>query len=267
MIDPELNAQLRARFNPEGSPLREYQLRIKKIMDVVDKICRENDITYWLSSGTLLGAVRHGGFIPWDDDIDIEIAYKDRARFVKVFRQQLPQGYALQTHATDSAYCINILKVRDLGAPINEDYRFGGKRYPIKYKYRGLFVDIFTEEPSSLALVSAAKLPMRLQSILQYQLNAPQWLVNLGYYAMMGSFALLRCCAKLNPKAKMLYHTYGSSFTSCRNPEDIFPVKDMAFEGSVYKVPNNPDAYLTRMFGDYMQIPDLSKLDQHIAAN
>ena len=68
---------LRQRFNPDGSQLRKHQLRMLEILVVIDKICRKHQIPYWLSSGTLIGAVRHNGFIPWDDDLDIEMMRND----------------------------------------------------------------------------------------------------------------------------------------------------------------------------------------------
>ena len=73
MIDKKLQQDLRERFSPEGSMLRKQQLRMLEILLYIDKVCKEHGIRYWLSSGTLLGAVRHGGFIPWDDDLDVEM--------------------------------------------------------------------------------------------------------------------------------------------------------------------------------------------------
>ena len=71
-------------YNPDGSDLRNLQLRMLEILNVVDRICRKHDIKYWLCGGTLLGAVRHGGFIPWDDDLDIEMMREDFIRFSEI---------------------------------------------------------------------------------------------------------------------------------------------------------------------------------------
>ncbi|MDE6121888.1 MAG: LicD family protein, partial [Duncaniella dubosii] len=67
MIDPLIQQELRSRFNPDGSPLRSHQLLMLDMLKKIDRICAENNIKYWLSSGTCIGALRHGGFIPWDD--------------------------------------------------------------------------------------------------------------------------------------------------------------------------------------------------------
>ena len=64
-----MDSELRKRFNPDGSLLRRQQLRMLELLEVIDVICRKHQIPYWLSSGTLIGAARHKGFIPWDDDL------------------------------------------------------------------------------------------------------------------------------------------------------------------------------------------------------
>ena len=87
--------ELRQRYNPDGSLLRRQQLRMLDILVEVDRICKKHHIEYWLSSGTLIGALRHNGFIPWDDDLDIEMMRKDYLRLLEVLPKELPDWLAL----------------------------------------------------------------------------------------------------------------------------------------------------------------------------
>ena len=96
IIDKVMAWGLRIRFNPEGSLLRRQQMRMLEILLEVDKICKKHDIPYWLSSGTLIGAMRHDGFIPWDDDLDIEMLRKDYVRLMAVLPKELPSWLALR---------------------------------------------------------------------------------------------------------------------------------------------------------------------------
>ena len=98
------NEELRKRFNPEGSLLRRQQMRMLEILVEIDKICKKHDIRYWLSSGTLIGAMRHNGFIPWDDDLDIEMMRSDYVRLMEVLPSELPDWLALQNDETDPNY-------------------------------------------------------------------------------------------------------------------------------------------------------------------
>lgn len=88
MIDDSQQLLLRQKFNPDGSDLRKAQLRMLELLIFLDGVCRENKLTYWLDSGTLIGAARHGGFIPWDDDIDVCMMRKDAYHLKKNFGKQ-----------------------------------------------------------------------------------------------------------------------------------------------------------------------------------
>ena len=138
MIDHE---QLRQQYNPDGSQLRRQQLRMLDILIEVDRICKKHQIEYWLSSGTLIGALRHNGFIPWDDDLDIEMMRTDYLRLLEVLPRELPDWLALQSDETDPAYFFFYAKVRDRRSLMLEN-----NGYDRMWKEQGIYIDIFPME-------------------------------------------------------------------------------------------------------------------------
>ena len=99
------------------------------VMKDIDKICRENNIPYFLHAGTLLGAVNHGGFIPWDDDVDITMMRADYDRFCQIVREKFADRYFMQTYDIDPTHANNRGVLRILGTSVthvhgdNEKYR------------------------------------------------------------------------------------------------------------------------------------------------
>ena len=92
--------------------LREAQLEMLNILTVIDSICDKHGIQYWLFAGTLLGAVRHKGFSPWDDDCDIGMMREDFEKFESVLHQELPSHLFFQTQETDPGYTKKFIKIR-----------------------------------------------------------------------------------------------------------------------------------------------------------
>ncbi len=122
--------------------LRAVQLKQLGILCEIDRICRKAGIDYWLDGGTLLGAVRHGGFIPWDDDIDIAMRLADLPRFVEAARRELPPHLLMQTPDTDRDVRMPIFKVRDTNSFLVEAADDFTRGYA-----KGLYVDIFPMMP------------------------------------------------------------------------------------------------------------------------
>lgn len=256
MIDAELQAKLRARFNPEGSDLRKLQLRLLEILKFIDGICTANNIHYWLSSGTCIGAVRHGGFIPWDDDVDIEMFEDDYNRFCKIMSTQNNPDYVLQTHKTDKNYLLSFGKVRDTHSIIYEDLD-----YDTKYKYRGCFVDVFPIAPSN---------SKRLFSLGQH-FNI--FLVEADHYNNMAKrsfwlnanrivLPLIRLFSRIGANG-VYRHSIGSLFPKRRYYKDIKETVKLKFEGCEFPVPVNYDSYLTSLYGDYIKIPSPESIHIH----
>ena len=92
--------------------MREEQQIMLSILKEFDRICRKNNLSYWLCSGTLLGAVRHKGFIPWDDDIDVSMERKDFEIFKKIALKDLRKDMLLDSHSLDEMIKYMPLKIR-----------------------------------------------------------------------------------------------------------------------------------------------------------
>lgn len=257
MIDANLQSQLREKFNPEGSMLRRQQLRMLEILLYIDKVCKEHNITYWLSSGSLLGAVRHGGFIPWDDDLDIEMLREDYEKFIKVFPNN--EDFVLQTHKNDRNYLLPFAKVRDLQSELDE---FG---HNATFKYKGLFVDVFCLEMTPrFAYVFYGGLFYLLQKMQHSSSNCIiRELVVIFKNISYLSIALFRPILRIFPHKK-LNHIYGSGPRwKSRDRNHIFPLKEILFEEHKFPVPFAYDSYLYRMYGDFNKLPNLNKLRIH----
>ena len=100
----ETNQELRDKYNPDNSILRKAQLRMLDMLIYIDNICKEQDIKYSLDGGNVLGAIRHGGFIPWDDDVDIILERKEYKRLCNYLLKNPHPQYVLQTPKTDPMF-------------------------------------------------------------------------------------------------------------------------------------------------------------------
>lgn len=262
MIDSSVQEELRMRFNPDGSKLREFQMRLCDLLLEFDRICKDHGIEYWLSSGNVLGAVRHGGFIPWDDDVDIEMTLKDYKKFEKVFKEN--SRYVLQSFKTDPYYPLNTPKFRDKRGGINEDN--GCNEWQ---KFNGAFIDIFIIEKTFANISHALSWGASMQRWIYRRRNAIGIfakpicrLLNITTHILI---PIMRVICKPLP-LKKLRHCYGGGFHhSERCKEDIFPLGQLKFEGHSFPAPGNADRYLSRMYGDYMKLPKFDNIHQHFS--
>ena len=257
-----LTQELRAKYNPEGSLLRQEQLRMIDLLDEIDRICKKHQIHYWLSSGTLLGAVRHQGFIPWDDDLDIEMFEDDYKRLLQVMPQELPDHLALQSHETDPNYIYPYAKLRDRNSYLEEFCIYD--RY---FKEKGIFIDIFPmiKIPKWVAWISG-----HMHGQIYNQFNNPKLddttrlrrAKRIWNFNHQIGFPILRLVSKFFWMSKYR-HTFGTGYLGPRVKKDILPLTEMDFECKRYPVPHDADAMLKRLYGDYMKLPDLSNLKPH----
>lgn len=255
------------------SALRQAQMIMLRMLKVVDHICRKHGIRYWLCSGTLLGAVRHKGFIPWDDDLDISMMREDYERFIRVAPEEFPDDMFLQTKETDPSflslpiYC----KIRDEKTTIQtQDTEYKGE-------HNGLFVDLFVLD----------KYPVKTSSFRwQWMLKKYFYTLCYGYYSksfrpqnkmrkilswfhpvfvfLMKDYKkrvkpILDRNRQLDDDARAGF-TLDIMFMHLFMYKDIFPLKETEFEDGRFFIPNNSDRYLRVCIGDdYMTPPPESQ--------
>lgn len=262
MIDRQTQQELRNIYNPDDSDLRNLQLRMLEILKSVDEICIKHGIPYWLSSGTLLGAVRHGGFIPWDDDIDIELMRDDYVSLLKVLAKELPERYVLQTIESDSGYVYLYAKIRDSNSLVNENCVFNSR-----FKYKGAFIDIFPLERTNKALARIASVCYNRMCLGVVEKNGTKGFFRFNYFLLVNILFPFFRLLTLLCKKRRISHTYGVGFIDAeRRENEIFPLCKISFEGYSFNAPLDYDAYLKRLYGsDYMQIP--SQKSVHILDN
>lgn len=247
-------------YNPEGSQLRKAQLRMLEMLKFLDIVCKKNNIPYWLDSGTLLGAIRHGGFIPWDDDIDIGMMRRDIPRFIKAVKDEKNAKYVMQTRLSDSGFMQDWPVLRDL----NSEYLQQTRLHNIR-KYRGLQIDIFPFE----------------YGIYKYLWGWTQFFRNIKSISIEHNHLKIakiidRCCSNFiypfwhllkvfNPSKGRISIDYGAFSRFCQfTQNEIFPLKQAMFEGRLFNVPNNSSIYLEKLYGkEYMTVPPPEKRVVH----
>jgi len=246
--------------------LKKLQKVELKILCDFAEFCEKHDIKYSIYAGTALGAVRHGGFIPWDDDIDVYMTRNEYERFLKIYRENELEGYFLQGTDDPNYEYINFSKFRKNGT------KFGGKRDLKIYEHNGIYLDIFPLD----------KVPTDKKLRKKFLFKAKLRMVYTRGYPFTKGSKLLKLISKIllipsrktqlkwrNKLEKDIIFKYKDlekdyeymSLASSENFNMFFPADtvetftDILFEGKTFKITAEYDRFLTKMYGDYMKLP------------
>ena len=249
MIDPDI--------------LRKAQLIMLDMLIEFDAICRKHQLQYWLDSGTLLGAVRHKGFVPWDDDIDLSMPIEDYNKFLKIAESELSSDIFFQTSVTDENFKFDYIKLRSNKAHIVELHE---KDKQIKY-HQGVFVDIFpmlTIENTEANKNQYDSVFKEIREVSSISLHTPNGKDDPEKRAALVASLKQKHQGWKNAKSKVIYGGEMPDVTAWFDIEKVFPLTTMEFEGHSFPAPNNPSHYLDAIYSfDYRQLPPKNKRIVH----
>ena len=231
---------------PAEGFLREYQLALFVILKEFDRICKLNHIRYWLSGGTLLGAMRHKGFIPWDDDVDVDMMREDYEKFPSIFNActKYADLYCeLWRDKNARATCILKIKHR---------------------KIKQISIDIFPHDFYFTTVRGKDKKRLnkkikKLRKGLSYsffRINDTQKLMDKIKYLTLN---IINQNIEVDERISPSIH-WGLDFPHRWNNwiydyDQIFPLKNIEFEGCLFSCPANADFMLRNIYGEYMNFP------------
>ena len=249
--------------------VRQLQRRILGNLLAVDKVCREHALHYYIYDGTMLGAVRHKGFIPWDDDLDIAMPREDYETFITYANEWLEEPYEFVSYETDSTYPLPFGKVQDASTTLIE-------RPHLPY-LGGLYIDVFPIDgvPSNALLrrihlvrydVLKKMVYMAYRDPYRHGHGPSSWLPLLCR-KVIGQQRLQRATRRLLRKYPFSKSekvcVFDDGFKGVIDKQVLGQPTPVVFEEHEVMGVEHADAYLSHMYGDYMTIPPHDDQKQH----
>lgn len=241
--------------------IKELHKCLLNITIEIDRICKENHIQYTLMGGSLIGAVRHNGFIPWDDDMDIGLMYEDYQKLIQIL-QQLDHPWLTFDIPGSKDYEEQFMKIYDSRTTLKECK---------SNRIKGVFVDVFPIIPIANKL-STAKRRYYYDTILKMTRynktnNSKSSKLKMFVYKMIGFFHSAKGLTKKIQKRRDRFSRRNYKLISDPDGSVKGIVPKIYFDGFIYHdfedtqlmIIRNYDAYLSHIFGNYMELPPVEK--------
>ena len=251
--------------------IRKYQLAQLELMKMVDELCSKLNLTYYMIGGTLLGAVRHGGFIPWDPDIDIAMPREDYEKMREYWANNPSDRYFYQHYSTERNHYSPHALIRIK----NSHVELGTQEIGFKPAYDGIYLDIFPLDnpPESKRLQEKQmKRIKRIRNIIYLKSGCVYKENNFIVRLIKRTISVLLTPVSFrrqNMRLDMAMQEYNSSaseylvsmashysYWKQLMPKTVYGTpKRINFEGLLLAAPAETENYLTRLYGDYMKLP------------
>lgn len=249
--------------------IRPLQLRMLKILLAFDKVCQEHGLRYGIMAGTLIGAVRHKGFIPWDDDMDVGMPRPDYEKFIAHCHEWLPEPYEFVCGENDPKYPLPFGKIQDAGTTLIE-------RRHLSY-LGGIYVDVFPLDAVPTNMLARrwhyARYEFYKQALYlvhrdpyKHGHGPSSWIPLLArkLFTMEGlQLTIRRLLLKYDYDRCTLAADYTDGLRGVISKEINGFYAPYTFEGETVQGFRGYHEYLTQMYGDYMQIPEGDHRRQH----
>lgn len=269
----------------DSKTLKKLQNAEKDILIDLITVFEKHDIDYFISYGTLIGALRHQGFIPWDDDLDIVMMRNDYEKFQSVFDKELADRYVFATPLSLHGYSSSVTKI------MRKETEFI-PRFSDRMKcFMGIHIDIFVYDyvdPSSKYFDGDVR-KSRLDSMLLFLIGSAD--PDIDTTTVIGKIEKVLCKAihyllcwipglsrrvytnldRIGKRYNSTNKEFVTSFFDCIpyktlcNESMLLPTKKVLFEDIEVSVPADADGYLKQIYGDYMEIPPVEKRVNHRA--
>lgn len=256
--------------------LRKAQLYLNDLLKIFKEICEKEGIQYYLLGGTTLGAVRHKGFIPWDDDIDVALYRDDYDRFIEVGKKYLPKGITFQHYTLDDGYVDYTMKL------VNENVSYLMEMQNTQIR-KNAWIDIFpidgTPNNDLGKLIHYRKLDYHRMMLAFHYIKdvridserslGKRILVRFAQLIPIGRLVdpsrRKRCLDREFRKYSIEASEYVGNYMGAYHEKEIFPKyyfgkgAIVEFEGDEYLAPAEVEKYLKQQYGDYMKLPPEDK--------